>query len=267
MYFHSSVITAIQNKLHDEGYSLVICQSNESVEIEKELVNTLFASRVEGLIVSATLYTTDFSHFDIFPNSNIPLLFYDRIPKNYSAHVIRGDDYRGAYQATSHLLQQGCKKISFICGPLSCNLYASRYDGYKEALDKFQVPLDEELVFFQELTEENATEAGKKIFSEKSRVDAVFACNDTSAIAIAKYAKQLKIKIPRDLKIVGYTNDPRTEIIEPAITSVEQYPQEVGLQAAGLMIDILKQKIKPGKSFISVTTPIDLIMRGSTINV
>lgn len=263
-YYQSTVITAIQNKLHEGKYNLMICQSNESPELEKELVNALYASRVEGLIVSSTLHTTDFSIFDIFSESSRPLVFFDRVPKNFPTHKIQGDDYHGGYLATMHLLEQGCRQIAHIGGAQTCNIYRERYDGYRDALAKYNIRPNEEIIFFHDLTRENAIKTFDKMLTLKSFPDAVFAGNDTVALALVDYAKKLGIELPSALKIVGYSNDPLTEVIHPSITSVEQHPYEVGEQSAALMLDLIQQKINPGKNFISVTIPVELVERKSS---
>ncbi|GAB3529460.1 LacI family DNA-binding transcriptional regulator [Pontibacter brevis] len=263
-YFHSTVATAIQNKLHEYGYNLMICQSNDSPALEKELVNVLYASRVEGLLVSTTLYTADYAHFDIFAKSNIPLVFYDRVPTNYIAHHVQGDDYTGGYQTAQHLLEQGCRRIAHISGPLTCSIYQNRYNGFLDALKDFDVPLDEDLVFFHELTKENALKTCESIFSGATLPDAVFACNDTSAIAVLEYTRKHGIRVPEDVKLTGYSNDPRTEITQPAITSVEQFPYEVGGQAATLMMNLIQNKISQDSSSVSLTTPVQLVKRTSS---
>src|SRR5690606_9435831 len=113
MYFHAEVITAIQNQLHRKGYNLIICQSNDSYELEVELAATLYSSRVDGLLVASALYTSDYSHFDVFVKKGIPLVFYDRVPVNpYPAQMVRGDDYRGGYLAATHLIEIGCREIA-----------------------------------------------------------------------------------------------------------------------------------------------------------
>ncbi|QCR22401.1 LacI family DNA-binding transcriptional regulator [Pontibacter sp. SGAir0037] len=264
MYFQSSVITAIQNVLQKRDYNLMIFQSNESPALEKQLVNVLLALRVEGLIVSSTLYTEDFSHFDAFAKANVPLVFYDRVPKGYSAHKIQGEDYQGAYKTTLHLLEKGCRRIAHISGPLSCSLYRERLAGYQDALKKFNVPFDESIVSFQELTYENAYRTCESLFAALPYPDAVFTCNDTTAIAVLDYANTIKLRIPQDFRLAGYSNDPRVQIIRPSITSVEQFPYEMGEQAAALIMDLIHQKIEPGRSFISLTSPVELIVREST---
>ncbi|MFT2007151.1 LacI family DNA-binding transcriptional regulator [Pontibacter sp. 13R65] len=264
MYFQSTVITAIQHKLHEYGYNLMVCQSNDSPAIEQELVGVMYASRVEGLIVSSTLYTEDFSHFDIFNRANIPLVFYDRVPRDYLAHKIQGDDYQGGYQTTRHLLEQGARQVAYITGPLSCKLYSDRYEGYKDALREFKVPLDESLIYCHELNKENALQTCRMLFSGDKHPEAIFAGNDTTAVAVVQFAKEKGIAVPQALKVTGYSNDSRTEIIEPSITSVEQFPYEVGVQAASLMMELLEQKLKPNQSYISLTTPIELVKRQSS---
>ncbi len=263
-YFPSTAATAIQNKLHEYGYNLMICQSNDSVALEKELVNVLFASRVEGLIVSTTLYTEDFSHFDVFNKADIPLVFYDRVPIDYPSFRVQGEDYTGGYRSTKHLLQQGCRRIAYIGGPLTCSIYQNRYKGYVNALHDHGLEVEEERVFFHELTKENALKACEVLFSGGTMPDAVFACNDTSAIAVLQYGKRHSIRIPEDVKLTGYSNDPRADITSPAITSVEQFPYEVGDQAAILMMNLLQHRVKREINPVTIVTPVELIIRESS---
>ena len=265
MFYQSAVITAIQNKLHEFKYNLMVCQSNESVEMERELVNALYASRVEGLIVSATLNTIDFSHFDVFSKSNSPLVFFDRIPIDYPANKIEGDEFNGGYMATMHLLELGCRRIVHIGGSLNCNLYRGRFEGYKSALKKYGLSVDKDLIYFHDLTAENALQTGRKLFTRKSLPDAVFACNDTTAVAIIQYAKTIGMDIPMKLKVIGYSNGPLSQIIDPPLTSIEQYTNRVGAEAAMMMLELINNKTQRVKSFRKVTIPVDLVKRESTI--
>lgn len=264
MFFQAAVITAIQNTLHKYGYSVIICQSNEDPEEEKKLVGLLHASRVEGIIVSCSIKTEDFSHFDASLHGDVPIIFYDRVPNNYPAHKIKGDEYHGAYLSTLHLIEQGCKSIAHIGGPLSCNQYQERFDGYKDALRKHNLPFNSDLTFFHELNKENAIKTCEQIFSGNQVPDGVFASNDTTALAVVQFAKKTNRSVPDQLKVVGYSNDNRTDISFPTITSVEQFPHEMGEQAANLMMDLIQKRVNPGRSFISLTTPVELIKRGSS---
>ena len=264
MPFQSAVITAIQNRLHTYGYNLMVCQSNESPELEKKLVDLLLATQVEGLIVSSTLYTKDYSVFDRSSMRGTPVVFYDRVPKDKACHKIVGDEFNGGYQVTKHLLEQDCRRIAHISGPLSCSIYLQRLSGYKEALSEYGLEYNEDLVFFHELNRENTFLSCDKLFSGKIIPDAIFACNDTAALAVVEYAERNNIPVPADLKVSGYSNDNRVEISRPKITSVEQYPHLMGDDAAKLIMDLI-QSTESNRSYISLTTPIELIKRESSL--
>lgn len=265
MFYPATISTIIQNKLMEYGYNLIICQSNDSLEQEIALANTLYSARVDGLAVSATLYTTDFSHFDIFKQQNIPLVFFDRVPtKDYNVKVIKGDDFLGGFLATEHLVEQGCKDIVHISGPLTCNLYKERLAGYKEALQKYKQPFKKQRVFFHELTRENAWATAEKIFSQKPAPDGVFATNDTTAITLLEYCRKNGINVPEDCKIVGYSNDPRTEIVTPSITSVDQYPTTMGERVVAALMDLIQAKHPPAYRHSQEIVPIQLVARESS---
>lgn len=266
MFVHAEIITTIQNGLQGHGYNLIICQSNDSVAIEKDLTHTLYASRVDAVIAACTLFTTDFSHFDILTQNNIPVVFYDRVPvMPYPACIIKGDDFRGAYLATSHLAQLGSKRIAYISGPLECNIYIDRYKGFQKAMTQYNLPLNEQMVFFHELSVENARKAMHKLFAKEPFPDAIFASNDVTALTALEFAKELGIAVPKDLRIVGYSNDPRSVIVSPSITTIEQFPGMMGKAIVAELLKILKNGIQQvSLDYAPVITPVELIRRMST---
>jgi LacI family transcriptional regulator len=263
MYFQSSIITAIQNTIHNMGFDLIICQSNDSYSLEVEVVNALYGSRVEGLIASCTMYTTDFSHFRVFTENHIPLVFYDRVPKDFPAQIVRGDDFQGGYQGGKYLVERGCKDIAYINGVLSCNIYQDRLAGLKAALREARISLKKNRTFIHELTVANAEKTCKQIFARQPYPDAVFCANDTTALAVHKYVRGLGLKIPRDVKILGYSNDPRSEIISPALSSIEQFPAEMGVRIANAILELISAKNHPRKP-VEIITPVKLVARETT---
>jgi LacI family transcriptional regulator len=264
MFFPASITTIMQNKLQEYGYNLIICQSNDSLEQEIALVNTLYSARVEGLAVSATLYTTDFSHFDVFKQQNIPLVFFDRVPKDYNVKVIKGDDFHGGYIATEHLISKGCKDIVHISGPLTCNLYKERLAGYKDALQKHKLPYKKQRVFFHELTRDNALQTAEKIFGKKPYPDGIFATNDTTAITLLEYCRNNGIQVPQQCRIIGYSNDPRTEIVTPSVTSVDQHPVTMGERIVAALMDLIQAKHPSSYKHSQEIVPIELVERESS---
>jgi DNA-binding LacI/PurR family transcriptional regulator len=266
MFVHTEIITTIQNGLHTHGYNLIICQSNDSLEIEKDLALTLYASRVDAVIVACTLFTSDFSHFDVLTQNNIPVVFYDRVPvKPYPACIIKGDDFRGAYLATAHLIELGSRHIAYISGPVGCNIYIDRYAGFVHAMQQHQVPVMKDWIFYHELTAENARKAMHRLFARKPWPDAILAANDTTALAVLAFAKERGIAVPQDLRIVGYSNDPRSSIVTPSITTVEQFPGRIGSVIVTELLKILKNDRQTvAIDAAPIITPVELIRRMST---
>jgi LacI family transcriptional regulator len=266
MFMHTEVITTIQNGLHAHGYNLIICQSNDSVEMEKDLARTLYASRVDAVIAACTLFTNDFSHFDILTENNIPVLFYDRVPvQPYPACIVKGDDFRGGFLAASHLIQLGCKRIAYISGPLTCNIYIDRYAGFEKALTQHKIAIRKDWVYYHELTADNARKAMYRLFSKAPFPDAIMAANDVTAITVLEYAKEVGIKIPEDLRIVGYSNDPRSAIISPSITTIEQFPVSIGTVIVREVLKRLKNETDTDEvSTDPIIVPVELIRRMST---
>jgi len=269
MFVHAEVITAIQNELHRHGYNLIICQSNDSVEVEKELTRTLFASCVDAVIAACTLFTTDYSHFDELTQNNIPVVFYDRVPvKPYPACIIRGDDFRGGYLGATHLLELGCRRIAYISGPLNCSIYIDRFAGFQNAMQQYGAPVIDSQVFYHELTAANARKAMKKLFAKKPYPDAIFAANDVSALEALHFAKEINVQVPGELKIVGYSNDPRSAIVTPSMTTIEQFPANIGKVIVTELIKILKEDTgnerKTIDDYPQITTAVGLIRRMST---
>lgn len=266
MFFHAEVITTIQNILYKHGYNLTICQSGDSVDMEKDLIRALQSVRVDAVIAACTLHTTDFTPFEQLMASGTPLVFYDRVPVGKTnAMVIKGDDVQGGYLATSHLIEIGCKNIAHISGPLDCNLYQDRLKGFYNAMKVADLPVRKQWLFYQELTKENARIALKKIFEGPDLPDGLVADNDTTAIAALKFAKEMGLKVPQDLKIVGYSNDPRSEIITPSITTIEQYPEKMGEKIVEvLMARLLHKNLSPAELLTPTIMPVQLIRRLST---
>ena len=262
MYFHAAVVTVIQNLVHAKGYNLIIGQSNDDPLMEKELADTFFSSRVDALIVSCTLQTADFTHFDVFATHHVPILFYDRVPpENYLARVIKGDDFNGGYLAGKHLAKSGCKRIGMICGPLTSNLYQERSAGFLSALKECGIPAIDEIIFYQPLTAVDTVAAMDKMFRNAIKPDALFVTSDRNAVTAVTYAKEHGISIPEELKVVGYSNDPITSIITPPITTIEQFPGVFGDRLVATLMEMLDGAASKQVYVPPVVTPVELIRR------
>lgn len=227
-HFQSSVIAGMEKVANEAGYTLVISQSLESVKKEIANTKTMFNSRIDGLLVSLAYETENTDHFLPFIQKGIPLLFYDRIADFKQCTGIVIDNTQAAYKATSHLIEQGCKNIIHLTGSLKSNVYADRVKGYRYALLDNDIPYRESFVIINKLSEEAGIEAAEQILKMPSLPDGLFVSNDTCAVGCIKTLKQAGIKIPSDIAIVGFNNDPISRVIEPNLTTIDYPGFEMG---------------------------------------
>ena len=252
-HFMSSVIAGIESVANSKGYNLIISQSSESVEKEIASAKTMFNNRVDGLLVSLAYNTEDLSHFDIFLKKNIPVIFFDRVmeDENYTNIII--ENKKAAYEATTHLIEQGCKKIVHITASSKQNVYKNRLDGYKQALADHGLKFDKKNVIAGNLSLEAGEAAAELILQMKPLPDAVFVANDNCAVGCMIALKNAGILIPEDIAFVGFNNDAVSKVIEPNLTTINYPGYEMGEFAARNLINHLN-----GTSNIQTTNTIIL---------
>lgn len=263
-HFQSSVIAGMEKIANEAGYNLIISQSLESFQKEITNANTMFNSRIDGLLVSLAYDTENTDHFKPFFKRGIPLLFYDRIAEHKQCTGIVIDNVQAAYKATAHLIEQGCKSIIHLTGSLTRNVYADRLKGYKYALIDNNLPYKESNVIINILSEEAGIEIAQKILKMKTLPDGIFVSNDTCAVSCMKALKQGGVKIPDDIAVVGFNNDPISRVIEPNLTTVNYPGFEMGEVAVRNLInhlDGLSDIIKTN----TITLRSELIIRESSL--
>lgn len=262
-HFFSSVISGIEDIAYQQGFAVTISQSNDNFEKESKIAHTLFANRVDGLILSIGMQTKTTGHLRLFSDRNIPLVFFDRVVDNINAHKIIVDDFGGGYRATLHLIEQGKKNIAHIGGPLNLKIYQTRLKGYCKALQDAGLKVDKGLQVNNSLTREDGIKAVKKLMEETTKPDAIFCGNDTTALSAIIFLKEKGIKVPEDIAIVGFSNEPFSELVTPSISTIKQPGFEIGQKAAELIIKQINNKISETK-FETITMPTELIIRNSS---
>ncbi|WP_347052208.1 LacI family DNA-binding transcriptional regulator [Flavobacterium olei] len=240
--FLSSLISGIEVTARKSDYSVIIMQSHDSYEEEVNMAKSLYSSRVSGVICSLAMETKDTSHFQQFSNNNIPLVFVDRVPKGYNTFRVVIDNYTAGYKATKHLIDQGCTRIAHMTtGSEFGNLYNERKRGYVDALAEHKLPLVEELIIkLDAMTYEEGVKASNKLFDLKQIPDGLFAPGDILAVSAVQTAKKRGIKVPEDFAIIGFNNDPISEIIEPNISTITHPAEKMGKAAATIIIENIK---------------------------
>lgn len=241
-YFMSTVIAGIEKITNENGYGLIISTSQESVRQEISNVKTLFNSRVDGLMVSLAFDTKNLEHFNLIFNKNIPVIFFDRILSCPGCMCVVIDNFKAGFEVTSHLVSQGCKRIVHVGGNMLRNVYADRLGGYKKALRSGGIQFDKNLVFTGDLSRQWASEIAMKVLRMKPLPDGIFTSNDTSAVTLMIELQKAGLRIPGDVCVAGFNNEPVSQVVKPNLTTVNYPAEEIGEIVAGSLIANIKKK-------------------------
>ncbi|HEY2722742.1 MAG TPA: LacI family DNA-binding transcriptional regulator [Chitinophagaceae bacterium] len=262
--FITSVLAGVEKVTTEAGYDLIIAHSSESYTKEAANAKNLFHKRVDGLIASLSFDTTGLDHFKPFIDKGVPVIFFDRVEQRNDNTVVIIDNYKCGYQATQHLIEQGCKEIAHVTSSLKRNVYSERYRGYRDALFDHGIPFDDSLLIINDLSEKAGVESAIQILNMKPPPDGIFITNDFVAAVCMRTLKERNIAIPDDIAIVGFNNDAIGKLIEPALTTINYPGKDMGEIAARNLINHLK-----GVSNIQQTNTIivssDLIIRKSSL--
>jgi DNA-binding LacI/PurR family transcriptional regulator len=261
--FFSSAISGIEEVAYHSGYIILVCQSNESYE--REVVNTkaLMQQRVAGLIVSISQNTKNGDHFKTLINMGTPLVFFDRACSDISANKVIIDDNKSAFNAVNYLIEKGHKQIAHFSGPKVLKICEQRLKGYKGALKKANIPINNKLIRFGGLHESDGYNSMDELLKESIIPDSIFAVNDPVAIGAFQRIKEAGLKIPEDIAIVGFSNNKITSLVQPSITTVDQPSFEMGKKAAEILIEMIeKEETKKNRRTLVLETK--LIVRNST---
>ena len=246
--FFSAAINGIMEVADENGYSVILVQTNESFEKELKETSVLLESPLEGLLISATFETEEYGHIQRFQDYGIPVVQFDRITDDLESSRILVDDYEGAFTATKHLIEQGCKRIALVRGKL-IPLIQRRVQGFLDALKEGGISYREDLVFENTTSDiEEGIELAGQIANLDERPDAIFAFADVTALGLIMGLKAHGVKIPEDIAIVGFNDSTMSTLIEPALTAVAQPAFEMGKKAAETLlreIEVLKNDDDP----------------------
>ena len=262
--FVTSLISGIEETAQKAGYNVIIAQSHDSYNDEVTLAQALYNSRVSGIICSLAMETTKTNHFDQFIKKDIPLVFVDRVPKDFDTYRVMIDNYSAGYKATNHLIEMGAKRIAHIGGLKFRNIYKERERGYRDALKKHNLPIDEDLIqHVKSMSYDEGEKATNKLLDMDNPPDGIFTSNDTTGVAAIQVAKQRGLIIPDELKIMGFNNDPLSQIIDPGLSTISHPAYEMGKTSSKKILKHLKKSDK--KSITEITfLNTEIIVRGST---
>lgn len=262
--FITAVLAGIEKVTADTNYDLLIVHSSESYLKEVSNAKNLYHKRVDGLIASLSFETVDLDHFKPFAEKGVPVIFFDRVEQNEDSTVVIIDNAKCGYNATKHLIDQGCKRIVHITSSLNRNVYSERYKGYRKALADHHLKFQENMLIIGNLSEKAGVEAANKILEMKPRPDGAFITNDFVAAVCMRTLKENGISIPDDIAIVGFNNDAIGKLIEPTLTTINYPGEDIGEIAARTLINHLSG-VGNIHQTNTITVRSDLIVRKSSL--
>lgn len=255
--FFSQAINGIEDIAYNRGYHVVIFQSHELMEREKTNVQHLSDRKVDGLLISLSGTTTDISHLE---NQSFPIVYFDRVPEKSNSHKVVVDNFDGAFKATEFLLKNGKKTIAHITSPPVLSITKERVAGYKSALEKYGIEIDEDLIRYSNFSLEEVSSAIQAILND-FKPDAFFLGSDRVALACFKAFKKLDTELQKNISLIGFTNLGVAELLEPPLNTISQPAFKMGQKAAEILLGIIENKKKNPIPYETITLETELHIR------
>lgn len=258
--FFTSILEGIENVASQNGLQLLICQTKNEKKKEINFLKLLKSKQVDGIIL--TSIENDWNVIEQYLDCG-PIILCNEYYENATCPMVRLNQVQGSYLGIHHLLERGYRKIGYCCGGLSSGLSQDRRKGIETALSEFGLTLNEEWIFSGAFDINDGVTIMNQVLSFKERPEALFAGGDEVASGIIKEAKRNGLKIPDDIAVLGFDDQPVAELIVPTLTTIHQPGEDIGHKVMEVMIDILNDNLDPRNQKI-YELPIKLVVRDST---
>ncbi|MEJ7559704.1 MAG: LacI family DNA-binding transcriptional regulator [Pedobacter sp.] len=266
--FVAQMLDGIDSYSSDKSYQIIIMQSKESHKQECDCLSLLYAGGVDGILISPACENVDLSYLVSLQQKGLPVVLFDRLSEEIQTHKVGADNFRGAYDATQHLISQGYKSIAHLNTNTNLNIATDRLNGYRQAL------LDEGIAFRPELLRScDYTDSGKLAkdleaaihfyMNLKDRPDAIFTATDQITTKCLAILNKLGYNIPEDVAVIGFTNTDLAEALNPSLSTVYQPAFEIGQLAAAKLIELIEKKHNDIE-FETIVLPTEVHVRNST---
>ena len=264
--FFSQAINGIESIAYNSGYHVIITQTHESSAREAANVQHLMSRHVDGLLISLSAETTDTSEYQYLHDKGFPIVFFDRIAQDVDTHRVTLNNFKGAFEATELLINNGFKKIAHITSTNNLLISRERFKGYKAALDKHGISYYPEYTKYCDhggmLIDEVETAVGQ-LMKLTNRPEAIFSTNDRITTSCIPILKRLGYRIPQDVALAGFTNSDVAESFDPPLTVVRQPAFMMGQMATEMLIKTIESK-KPIHEYLTQQVETELIVRESS---
>lgn len=257
-HFFASVIEGIYDSALLNGYEVILTVSQESAERELQHLNSLLSMRVDGLIVSVSQQTKDFSVFEEIRNMGMPLTFMDRVPPAEGFNTVVGDDRGGAFAATEHLLNLGYRKIAHLGGYHYTSIGRERAKGFFDAMKKHRVPVRKEWVVYGGFDEGEGYKGFKALYATGELPEVILAATFPVALGVYRAVKEMGMKIPNDVDIICFGNSGLNHLLSPSMSYIDQPTRELGQRALEVTLESIRQKAEHPAQHIKLPTSLVL---------
>lgn len=261
--YFSHALSAAQEVAAAAGYQMILCQSQESFETEKKVIQTLVANRVDGLLLSISGETQDFEHIHKIRSKGVPVVLFDRVFGHGTFSQVLVDNFEASYKATKHLIEEGYRRIAHLAGPQRLLVSQQRLQGYLHALDEAGIEEDESLIVEKGFRREDGKEAVAELMALETPPEALLAVSDSAAIGAKVALEKLGLKIPHDMALASFNNEPYAEFVEPSLTTVSFPMRKMGAEAVKMLLAQLNDpegNLEPQQKVLST----ELIVRKSS---
>jgi LacI family transcriptional regulator len=257
--FCAATIAGIEDIAYSKGYHVIIFQSHEKFEREVINMQLLTSRRIEGLIISLSNETRSLTHIREMIAKGVPVVMFDRVSDEISTHKVVVNDYYGAYKATEHLIQEGYHDIAHLTISEFLSITQKRLNGYSDALKKYGIPMRDEWVVHCNFEFHEIERSIRKLFSGPDKPNAILACVERLAMICMNVLNEMNLRIPEDVALVGFSDNPINHLLAPALTSVRQPTFDIGQQAAELLLNLIETRnTVPRYKTVQLETALDI---------
>jgi len=259
-HFFSSVVENIEKVLNLNGYNIIMTQSNELYAKECQEIDTLLKIQVDGIIASMANETTNLEYYQKI-KSKTELVLFDRGEEELNVDYVGIDDYKSSHLVVDHLVSQNCKHIAHIAGFRHIRIYKERIRGYKDALEKWDLKMDENWIIESNLRLEDGRRIMQQLLDSQERPDAVYVAGDIAALGALQVLLENNIKVPEEIALIGFSDEPFTSLTQPSISTVNQHSDQIGKLTAEAFLERMND---PKKKINRIILEPELIIRQSS---
>jgi LacI family transcriptional regulator len=262
--FFSQVIDGIEEITQNSGYHLLVYNTHEDVETERKIISYLLNGRVDAIIMSVSSQTKNIDHLELVHKKGVPIIFFDRICNQIPTTKFITNDYENGFKATELLIQKSCRKIFFLLLSKEVSIGKERLRGYLDAVKKWNLPFEDQWVVQCFQSEEDNIRLISEFLYPMDRPDGIVASVEKLAIATYYASKKMKLEMPKDFKLISFSNLRIAGLLHPTLTTISQPAMKIGQECAQLLIEKLTKANQPPLEDRIIILPSEIKLREST---